>query len=183
MDSNEQLNPLLYFYAEEEVASLEIHDVPTAEIPEPYRTLLVHNGDMTPALEAYHRESIHLKVLKKHITNRIYSRKVLLLLNSTNVPVEFGGIRIYLERFPSEAQQLIVLGNRPLGTILNHQKIHHSSRPISYIRLISTQDMIEGLQLSGPQTLYGRCNVIRGEAELPLAEIVEILPSIPPRRI
>ena len=175
---DEKLNLLLHFYPEDKSGAPGIYEISPEKIPEPYYSLLVHTGDMTPVLENYHQETIHLKVLNKRVTNSVYFRKVLLLLNSTNEPAEFGAIRIYLERFSPEAQKIILAGNRPLGTILHDQKIRHSSNPTAYFRLMSTPEMLELLKLPEPIILYGRCNVIRNGGGISLADIMEILPYV-----
>ena len=119
MSLDENLNLLLHFYPEDKSGAPEIYEISPEEIPVPYHTLLVHNGDMTPVLERYHQQTIHLAVLNERVSSSLYFRKVLLLLKSTDQPVEFGAIRIYLERFYPEAQEIITAGCRPLGTILN----------------------------------------------------------------
>jgi hypothetical protein len=76
-------------------------------MPEPYRRLLVHQRDMTPTLEAAYSQKIHLRVLKHSLRDNVFSRQVLLLLEDGVTPVEFGGIRIYLEHLAAEAKRLV----------------------------------------------------------------------------
>src|SRR5258708_40329644 len=35
------------------------------QVPEPYRSLLVHDTDMTPTLESFHGARIHLQILNR----------------------------------------------------------------------------------------------------------------------
>ncbi|HMP18156.1 MAG TPA: hypothetical protein PKD72_14120 [Gemmatales bacterium] len=49
------------------------------EIPEPYRSLLVHDRHMTVAMEEYHDEKVEVKVLRRRLTNQSYVRQILLL--------------------------------------------------------------------------------------------------------
>ncbi len=148
------------------------------DVPEPYKTLLVHRDDMTPTLEKFHKGSIHLRVLGRRQNDNEYSREVVLLLNGANTPVEFGAIKIYLDRFPAAARTLILGEYRPLGTILRECAIAHTSRPKGFLKLASDRLIAEVLGISGAHMLYGRRNTLFDTEERPLAEIVEILPPV-----
>ena len=70
------------------------HDLPACEIidgammPEPYRTLLVHHGDMTSRLEEFHRAPMKLRVLHRETSGDAYRREVLLCAQDSGLPVE-----------------------------------------------------------------------------------------------
>ncbi|HXA05898.1 MAG TPA: hypothetical protein VNY30_13705, partial [Bryobacteraceae bacterium] len=70
------------------------------DMPEPYRSLLVHNRDMTPTLERAHNQSIQLRVLRRALTGDLLTRQVVLVAEGGQVPVAFGAIKIHLEHFP-----------------------------------------------------------------------------------
>src|SRR5437899_6770711 len=59
-------------------------------VPEPYKRLLVHQNDMTPTLEGFYQRRLHLQVLGRRRQGDNYYREVILLLDGTNQPVEFG---------------------------------------------------------------------------------------------
>ena len=59
--------PLDEFYARSGLALPKIERVAGEEVPEPYRSLLVHQNDMTPTLENFHGASIHLEILSREI--------------------------------------------------------------------------------------------------------------------
>jgi chorismate-pyruvate lyase len=153
-----------------------IEPVRADELPLPYQDLLVHDRDMTPTLEGFHRTAIHLKVLQSFQNHATYSREVVLTRDDTDAPVEFGAIRIHLAAFPTEAQELILKGERPLGAILRTCAIPHSSRPQGFFLVRSDTRMQKALQLASPKTLYGRINTLCTMNGQTLAEIVEILP-------
>jgi hypothetical protein len=77
------------------------------QIPQPYEDLLVHDRDMTPTLENFHKQKIHLGVQKKIHKQDSLMRQVV-LLNEAEEPVEFGAIRIALKYFSKEAQTEIL---------------------------------------------------------------------------
>src|SRR5438034_4474250 len=99
------LYPLDDFYARDGLSLPSVRPVPGEEVPEPYRQLLVHDGDMTPALEAFHGERIHLRVLSRQLNGDTLRREVVLTLDESARPVEFGAILIHLQRFPTAARE------------------------------------------------------------------------------
>ncbi len=168
--------PLDEFYAQSGKPLPAIGRVKSDEMPEPYRSLLVHESDMTPTLEKHHGGEIHIRVLSRHNFENEYFRKVVLLLNGSEKPVEYGAIKIVLDLFPHDAQQEILKEHRPLGTILRDYKIPHGSRPSSYLTVAADEEIGAALKLTGTPTLYGRRNTLVDPWDRPLAEIVEILP-------
>lgn len=153
-----------------------IEQLPGETMPEPYRTLLVHQNDMTPTLEKFHKDQIHIKALSRNQRNGFYFREVVLQLDGSGQSVEFGAIKIMLDLFPAEARQLILAEREPLGHILASCNVVHSSRPKAYLRIQSDDFINRALKLEGEHTLYGRRNTLFDPVDRPLAEIVEILP-------
>lgn len=170
------LHPLDEFYTLAGMPLPPWQVIDSGDVPEPYRTLLAHQNDMTPTLEKFHNGPIHLRVYGRRNSGGEYSREVVLLLNGANTPVEFGAIKIYLDRFPENARELILGEHRPLGTILHECAIPHSSQPKAFLKLASDRLIAEVLGISGAQTIYGRRNTLLNPQGESLAEIVEILP-------
>src|SRR5215831_9800067 len=83
------LYPLDTFYSLIEAPLPEVWAISGEEVPEPYRTLLVHKRDMTPTLEAHHGDQIELRVLDRHLDGNAYSRLVDLTLIGSGTVVEF----------------------------------------------------------------------------------------------
>ena len=145
-------------------------------IPQPYRDLLVHDRDMTSTLEAFHGESIHLRVMNRDATSGILFREVVLVTVENTRPVEFGAIRIRLDGFGASAQEMVREGLLPLGTVLKRENVPHRSDPRRYLRVEPDQVVARALGLEGREPLYGRHNLISGRNGRALAEMVEILP-------
>ena len=53
--------PLSEFYTRAKLPLPRIETIPGDAVPEPYRTLLVHGGDMTSRLEEFHRAPMTLR--------------------------------------------------------------------------------------------------------------------------
>ncbi|NNM28451.1 MAG: hypothetical protein HKO57_02960, partial [Akkermansiaceae bacterium] len=78
------------------------------ELPEPAHGLLVHNRDMTSALQRHHGEAITLEVRRTLNRDGRYFREVVLRGEESGAPVEYGAIEIMLDRFPEGLSKEIV---------------------------------------------------------------------------
>lgn len=170
------LNALAEFYAAARVKAPKLLPVDGADIPQPYRGLLVHDGDMTPTLENFHHGSLHLQVLRTRCEGDKYSRDVVLRVDGSEKPVEFGAIEIDLSVFTPDARRAVLEAHRPLGAILRDFAIAHQSRPKAFFSVRADRMIKESLQIAGRHTVYGRRNTLYMPDGKPLAEIVEILP-------
>jgi hypothetical protein len=171
--------PLDDFYARAGRSLPAIKAINGAEMPEPYRTLLVHETDMTPTLEKFFEEEIHLRVIFSEKRDNAYCRESILLLKKTHTPVEFGAIKINVYLFPQAAQKAILEEHMPLGTVLREFKIKHTSRPKAFLKIQADDFINNAFRLTGDRALFGRRNTLSDTQHRPLAEIVEILPPIP----
>lgn len=170
------IHPLDEFYMNAGLTLPRIEVLAGTLIPEPYNGLLVHDGDMTPALEKFHACSLRLEVMRREQRNGFYFREVVLLSEDESKRVEFGAIKIFLHLFPAPARNEILAERLPLGSILAKYRIAHYSRPKAFLRVRSDQFINNALRIEGTHTLYGRRNTISTEEDHVLAEIVEILP-------
>ncbi|HEX5218494.1 MAG TPA: hypothetical protein VFZ59_02915 [Verrucomicrobiae bacterium] len=170
------LFPLSEFYSHAKLPLPAIEQIPGDAVPEPFKSLLVHNNDMTPTLEAFHRSDIHLEILSREKRGEFYFRQVVLRLNSDDRPVEFGANKVHIGRFPEEARDLILQEQLPLGRILKVCGIRHHTEAKGFLRVTSDELIGSKFDLNQPVTLYGRKAVICDQQNRPLSEIVEILP-------
>jgi chorismate-pyruvate lyase len=173
----ELLFPLDRFYQAAGWPIPDVRPIPGEEMPEPYRGLLVHSRDMTPTLEAYHGERIHLHTMERREESETFCRLVVLTTDESEKPVEFGAIAIQLELFPPEAQDLIRGCRCPLGAILADYEIPHASSPRAYFEVTPDPQMREVLASNGAQRLYGRRNVLSTPDGRVIADVLEILPA------
>jgi chorismate-pyruvate lyase len=168
--------PLDDFYARAGLALPGIERIPAEEMPEPYRSLLVHERDMTPTLEKFHGSNIHLKILKREQRGDFYFREVVLQLDGNELPVEFGANKVSLVLFPPKARQLILEERVPLGRVLKECEIGHTTLAKAFFRVAPDELISSVLHLKTPTELYGRKATIFDGQKRPLSEIVEILP-------
>lgn len=169
-------HPLDEFYARSGFSLPPWERIEGDMVPEPYKTLLVHQSDMTPTLERFHGCGVHLRVVGRKRRGSEYFREVVLQLQGSGEPVEFGAIKINLDLFAADARKQILQEQWPLGHILRDCAISHTSRPVAFLRFASDPLINRMMGLTGAQLLYGRRNTLFDTSGRPLAEIVEILP-------
>ncbi len=144
-------------------------------MPEPYRTLLVHNGDMTSRLEAHHDSPLKLRVLHRSHTPELYRREVLLCTEKADLPVEYGAIEINLAAFSEPLRSEILEGKLPLGGLLNRHRFPYRSEPRGYLRVLPDLTLCRLFGVEAASAFYGRSNVLLGADGTVLAQIVEVL--------
>jgi len=174
----DELAPLSHFYATQGQTPVQANIIDGIDMPQPYRGLLVHQNDMTPTLEAHHSELLKLYPLHVDSAAGELRRQVCLIGASSGRIVEFGAIRIMLDRFPEEPRLLIEQCAMPLGSILARYEVAHTCHPKAYLQLHAEAEIAEALGAGPGEPLFGRHNIIRNADGDILADIVEILPHI-----
>ena len=175
MSDSSPFAPLEKFYNRAGMALPDIEIIAGQAMPQPYKSLLVHERDMTSTLERFHGALCHVRALQ-YSEEEEYARLVVLELDGSRQPIEFGAIIIHLAAFSSHAQQLILARDHPLGTILHEEHIGFVSSPQAFFRVVSDELISEALQQKTGEVLFGRCNRLASPSGTALAEIVEILP-------
>jgi chorismate-pyruvate lyase len=157
------------------------HPLPAIEpldggaVPEPYRSLLVHTGDMTSRLEAFHHSSMTLRALHVEAQATMYWREVLLCTQDASLPVEYGAIEIRLEAFPEPLRAEIVTAKKPLGGLLNQNGMKYHSEPRGFFRVLPDLTLARLFEVDAGACFYGRSNRLVGPEGETLARIVEVL--------
>jgi chorismate-pyruvate lyase len=146
-----------------------------AAMPEPYRSLLVHFGDMTSRLEEFHRSPMRLRVL--HVENNAdtYRREVLLCSAKDDLPAEYGAIEINLAAFPQEIREQILKGQKPLGGLLNEIGFKYRSEPRGFFRFLPDLTLCRLFGVEAASAFFGRSNFLLADEGAELARIVEVL--------
>lgn len=147
-------------------------------MPQPFRKLLVHERDMTQTLETFYGDEVHLEVQQSMHMDSDYIREVTLNLKRCGTPVEYGAIRLFLDRFSENLRTDILADDRPLGALINSSrlKVSHTSGP--FFSVVPDDSIRKLLRTESSDPLYGRCNLIRDPQGVPIARVVEILPQV-----
>ena len=166
------------FYERTGLSAPLLRELKGEEVPQPYRALLVHSSDMTPTLASFYGQALRLRVLGRELQDDSYKREVILWLAEDTRPVEYGVIRICLNRLPPAARQLVLQEQRPLGDILQGEAIPHLSWPQAFFRLKADAHAGAALGLQRADFLYGRRNVLLDGSRHLLAEVIEVLAPV-----
>src|SRR5262249_5525740 len=163
------------FYQRASLPSPSVRELRGREVPQPYRSLLVHSTDMTPTLERFHCQRVGLTVLSRELQENTYLREVILTRANDDLPIEYGVIRICLDHLPPPAARRVLEEHAPFGNILQTEGLPHMSWPQAFFCVDSDAHMRAVLRLDHSQALFGRRNVLLDGSRRLLAEVIEIL--------
>jgi len=171
------LYPLSMMRRARGLPSLEFKKIESHELPQPYRQLLDHEGDMTSRLENAYRSSIRVNRLRSSNDGKNYFREVILeTSDSPPRPVEYGAIEIQLSQLPELAKQAVISGEKPLGGILNEERIPYACELRGFFTMMPDASIVEAFGMERPLELFGRSNHIQTRSGDTIALIVEVLP-------
>ena len=147
------------------------------QIPQPYRSLLVHDSDMTRTLERHVGERAVLRPLSSFSNGASYFRRVLLVQESSGRPAALGAIRVRLDAFAPRLRTKILAGQIPLGRLLREGRFAYTSKVKALFAVEPTPEIMGIFWMPESRTLYGRrCEMFRGKTKF--ADIVEVLPLV-----
>jgi chorismate-pyruvate lyase len=171
------LFPLDFVYARSGVALPQVRAIDPDEIPLPYRSLLVHDIDMTLTLERHFGGRVALRPLATFTSGPWYFRRVLLAQEYTGRPVEMGAIRIKVGAFPDRIRKQILKNDVPLGRLLRDGGVKYESRPKTFLAVSPNPEMMGVFWMREAKTLYGRrTEMIHNGVKI--GDIVEVLPLV-----
>ena len=150
------------------------------KVPQPYRDLLWHDGDMTSSLERFHKDELTLQILRVEQAEGNYLREVVLRRQRDGRAVEYGVIEVVLPAFSPSMRLAIVAGGQPLGGLLNSTGLAYGSEPIGFFGIRGAEMGEIYPETPGGELLYGRYNRLIDDNGTCLARIVEILPKADP---
>lgn len=170
------LSPLEGFYAESGLAIPPVEPLAGERLPEPDRSLLVHDQDMTSTLESFWNSVLRVRVLGMRRQGDRLNRQVVLVTDPGERVVEYGAIEIDLAAFDPSAREEIIACVLPLGAILKRHRIDYTCRPGAFFRVAADVITAKAFTIAEGQMLHGRHNLLLDASGRRLAEVVEILP-------
>jgi hypothetical protein len=171
------LHPLDLAYARAGLETPAATAIAPDDIPQPYRSLLVHQRDMTLTLEAHFGGRVVLRPLSTFLKGPWYYRRVLLAQEYSGRPVEMGAIRIRLAALPRKVQAEIRRNRIPLGRILRDGGVDFTSMPREFFAVTPNPEMMGVFWMREPRTLYGRRTEVLLDGRA-IGDIVEVLPLV-----
>lgn len=172
------LYPLSEFYNAAGLPAPHPTIVKPAEIPEPYRSLLVHRNLMTSTLEAAFSQRLRLKPVCLMRRSNVLLRQVLLVSEASEEVFEMGAVCIDVSGFPDACQRSILEGYEPLGSIVRRNSLAFRCDPCAYFRLPKDDFLSVTFSRSLPDILFGRRVLLSISAGRKVADVVELLPTL-----
>ena len=146
------------------------------DLPQPDRSLLDHERDMTSTLAAHHGGGLRVELLRCHTEGGLYLREVFLRMQGADKIVEYGVLAVALASFSTEARAAVEAGRTPLGAILHQFKLPFVSSPVGFFTADAASLAATPFALPPGATASGRFNRLATPAGETLAWIMEILP-------
>ena len=175
--ARDTLYPLDVVYRRAGVEAPDMRIVAPYEIPMPYRSMLVHEDDMTITLERHFGGRVILRALSTFTSGAWYFRRVLLVQEYTGRPVEMGAIRMKLDRFGARLKKQILKNEVPLGRLLRDSGFKYVSHAMAFLAITPNPEMMGVFWMRESKTLYGRrTEIVRDGTKI--GDIVEVLPLV-----
>jgi chorismate-pyruvate lyase len=169
------LRPLDVIYANEGVELPRVTTPEPLDIPLPYRSLLVHESDMTVTLEQHFGGPLAVRALSTFFRAPYYYRRVLLAQEYSGRPVAMGALRLKLRVFEPAIRSRILRAEVPLGRILRDGGVDFRSQAKIFLAVTPNSEMLGVFWMREPRTLYGRQTDLIHKG-VKIGDIVEILP-------
>lgn len=149
-------------------------EISAAGMPEVYRALLDHDAHMTVTVEEHHHSFVDVRVLETHVTDKHYSRKILLTRRSDGQVVQFGLVRLNLDYLDADVRREIESQQTPLGHVLIQHNVLRTVKLLSLWRIKPGEELRKLFGLENPETCYGRTALIYCNG-IPAVELLEIV--------
>lgn len=180
MNPLNELNSLLEDFPEERPLFTKVEHVPGSTVPEPYKTMLVHEHHMTVTMENYHQSSVDVRVLESRLEGEHYARKILLTKSGTDTVVQFGIVRFDFRFVTPAVKEEILQGDIPLGRVLiTHNVLRHIDLG-AIVRFTAGPGLADYLQMDEGQITYGRLATIFCNNK-PAVDLLEISAPLWPK--
>lgn len=176
MNPQDELKKLTDLFPSEQPLITKAEHVASALVPEPYKTLLVHESHMTVTMENYHNSSVDVRILARSHEGDIYSRKIVLVKSGTDQVVQFGIVRFDFQYVTDVVRDEILAGELPLGRVLiNHNVLRHIDLG-AVLRITAGPELAKLFPMEPGGVTYGRLATIFCNQQ-PAVDLLEI--SIP----
>src|SRR5262249_23703505 len=148
------------------------------DVPEPYRSLLVHEQHMTVTVEEFYRSPVDVVVLDRRRDGDTYARKILLKLRADGRNVQSGIVRIRVDLCSEPVRDAILAERTPLGRILIEHDVLRRIEPTAYFRLRPGPYLRNWFGRPDPFATYGRLGIIHCDGQ-PAIDLLEVLAPVP----
>ncbi|MFK7819667.1 MAG: hypothetical protein AB8G99_13190 [Planctomycetaceae bacterium] len=173
MNPLDELNRLTSMFPDAEPLLARVEHTPVTATPEPYREMLAHHHHMTIEMESYHKTPVDVVVLDQKDDEALYCRKILLVKEGTDFPVQFGLVRFDFQYVTDAVREEILAGEIPLGRVLINHNVLRDIDLGAILRIESGPALANFLKMEEGQTTYGRLATIFCNNQ-PAVDLLEI---------
>ncbi|MFM9962524.1 MAG: hypothetical protein ACKV2Q_15030 [Planctomycetaceae bacterium] len=173
MNPHDELKSLVDLFPSVSPLIERAEHVPSAMIPEPYKSLLAHNHHMTVAMESFHKSPVDVLVLAKRLDGDLYARKIVLRKQGTDQVVQFGIVRFDLKSVSERVRDEILHEQTPLGRILIQHNVFLQIDLGAILRITAGPGLSDALQMPLHAQTYGRLATIFCDGR-PAVDLLEI---------
>ena len=145
--------------------------------PPDYNHLLNHNHHMTVTVEAFHRDSVNVKVLRSSKNAAHYCREILLTLQKSHRVVQYGIVRLNLATVAEAPRAEILEEKKPLGRVLIEHQVLREIELFDLVRVTCGSALAKLFSVAEGTTTFGRTAMIYCDRE-PAIELLEIVAPI-----
>jgi chorismate-pyruvate lyase len=171
-DPSKELRLMLAFFGDGDLPKIE--EISAAAIPQPYRSLLVHNGHMTETLEKHHGADVDVHPYNIHHNGSMYGRKLDLTVQSSGEVVMTGILLFNLSFVEPVVRDEILAAETPLGRILVEHNVLREVTTETYLKVAAEDPLVARFGLSKPLDAYGRLATIFCN-QRPAVDLLEIV--------
>jgi hypothetical protein len=120
---------------------------------------------------------MELEVVKQHLEDDLYTRKIILRPQATDVIVEVGIVRLNFRFMSREVRDEILKRETPLGAILIRHKVLRKVQPRWFLKFPANAPLLAAAGAVFPHTTYGRIGTIYCNHE-PAIEVLEVVSGL-----
>ena len=173
MNPLDELASLIDLFPDQEPLILRADHVPSALVPEPYKSMLVHEHHMTVTMEEYYQSPVDVRIIDQNLAGDVYSRKIVLTKTGSDQVVQFGIVRFNLSYVTDPVRNEILKGQTPLGRILvEHNVLRHIDLG-AVLRITCGPALAEYMKIVPETVTYGRLATIFCNRQ-PAVDLLEI---------
>ncbi len=144
------------------------------DMPEPYASLLAHNRHMTVTVEAFHHDAVSVQVLRSQRQGDSYSREIVLSTQRTGDLVQYGIVRLHLQRISDAPKREILEEKKPLGRVLIEHQVLREVELFDLWRIQCGAVLAHVFSVPLDTITFGRTAMIHCDGE-PAIELLEIV--------
>lgn len=171
-DPGKELRLLFAFFGDSKLPAAEF--VPAHRVPDPFKTLLVHEQHMTVVLERRHGATVKVTPWRVHHLGDLYGRMLDLHITGSGRMVMTGVMLVNLTILSEEATERILAGTTPLGKVLIDHTPLRTVTPTQFFKLPPTDPLAVRFGSTTGRPAWGRLATIHLDGN-PAVDLLEIV--------